>query len=151
MKRRKPNLERQRALATKFPGYDLHVEAEKMWKVLFGKGKVPSISLHTRSGGTGWAHHDRRITVGVATKDVADVLIALLHELVHVHVGLKENHNWRFNMVLAEAAKNYWGIRVESYRVQGYDLTHKLVPVLRAYIELRERVRLEASKLFEAA
>jgi hypothetical protein len=65
------------------------------------------------------------------------VLALLLHELCHVAAPAGERHGDHFATLLAEGAKELWGIDLETIHRASYDLDSELERKLEAHLEDR--------------
>lgn len=75
-----------------------------------------------------------RVSPGV---DVAHIMETTLHELVHAALPRSNNHDERFRLTLARAAREAWGVvidpnvRQHSSRIKAYVLDDRIEAVLR--------------------
>lgn len=62
------------------------------------------------------------------------VLALLFHELCHLAAPRKEGHDDHFTTILAEGARELWGIKLETIHTETYDLDRELEKKLEEHL-----------------
>lgn len=108
-------------------GWENPQRLSRLWKrtQMNGSGKQSQTSIITmngrkRSGSSGWARGDSKITVRLAHSSLSASLVTLLHELCHIDQdsipiinGKRRPHDLAFNLKQMEMAQRMWGYNVD--------------------------------------